>query len=221
MQEDGFIQSIHEAPHDEALRLIYADWLEERGDARGEFLRLESHLRRTNAQEPGYPDALAHWLELRDRVPADWLDRLGWRVNGLLLPRALVDLLARGRWGSFPRRGSVSPWGDVEAYSQQSMQLETPNVCYGLKWLGKPDTERPPGDVDPKLTVLIADLGVGSDEPFALDYRASFEQPRVLLYRWRADFDPTFPPGGVEGNRWVEVAPDFPAFHQQLRWGPA
>src|SRR5262245_28191257 len=100
MEEDGLLQSVREAPHDEGIRLIYADWLEERGDVRGEFLRVESHLRRTNAREPGFPAALARWLHLRDRVSADWLDGLGWRVNGLLLPRPLADLLARGRWGS-------------------------------------------------------------------------------------------------------------------------
>jgi uncharacterized protein (TIGR02996 family) len=219
VEEDLFIQSVHESPHDEDRRLIYADWLEERGDARYEFLRLENHLRRTKAWEPGYADALVHWLDCRDRAPAGWLDGLGWRVNGLLLPRALVDLLAGGRWQSSSEgdeRGS--PWGGVYAYSQKLMQTETTHVCYGLNWLGQPDTEHPPGDVAPKLTVLIADLGMGSDEPFALDYRVSFEQPRVLLYRWRLVHDRTLPARSEEGNRWVELARDFPAFCDQLRW---
>jgi len=37
----AFIDQIREAPHDDDARLIYADWLEERGDPRGDFIRLQ------------------------------------------------------------------------------------------------------------------------------------------------------------------------------------
>jgi uncharacterized protein (TIGR02996 family) len=43
--EEAFLQAIIESPEDDAPRLVYADWLEERGDPRGEFLRLECRLR--------------------------------------------------------------------------------------------------------------------------------------------------------------------------------
>jgi uncharacterized protein (TIGR02996 family) len=39
--EAAFLAAIHTAPEDDNLRLVYADWLEERGDLRGEYLRLE------------------------------------------------------------------------------------------------------------------------------------------------------------------------------------
>jgi uncharacterized protein (TIGR02996 family) len=39
-EEEAFLQGIRDAPKDAALRLVYADWLEERDDARCEFLRL-------------------------------------------------------------------------------------------------------------------------------------------------------------------------------------
>src|SRR4051812_10910093 len=35
---DAFLEAIREEPDDDAVRLIYADWLEERGDPRGEFI---------------------------------------------------------------------------------------------------------------------------------------------------------------------------------------
>jgi uncharacterized protein (TIGR02996 family) len=42
MQETAaFLQNIRQQPHDDAPRLIFADWLEERGDPRGEFIRLQ------------------------------------------------------------------------------------------------------------------------------------------------------------------------------------
>jgi uncharacterized protein (TIGR02996 family) len=39
--EESFMKAILEAPDDDALRLVYADWLEERGDPRGEFIRIQ------------------------------------------------------------------------------------------------------------------------------------------------------------------------------------
>src|SRR5262245_37162751 len=44
--EEGFLQAILKAPDDDAPRLIYADWLEERGDPRGEFIRIQCELAR-------------------------------------------------------------------------------------------------------------------------------------------------------------------------------
>jgi len=40
-EDEAFVQAIAANPNDDMLRLIYADWLEERGDARGEYLRLD------------------------------------------------------------------------------------------------------------------------------------------------------------------------------------
>jgi sulfatase modifying factor 1 len=38
--ESAFLQAMQEHPEDTALRLVFADWLEERGDPRGELIRL-------------------------------------------------------------------------------------------------------------------------------------------------------------------------------------
>lgn len=40
MEELGFIQAICDRPSDRLQRLVYADWLDERDDPRGEYLRL-------------------------------------------------------------------------------------------------------------------------------------------------------------------------------------
>jgi len=44
MTDDALLRSIREDPDDPARRLVYADWLEERGDVRGEYLRLSCRL---------------------------------------------------------------------------------------------------------------------------------------------------------------------------------
>lgn len=43
-REAQFIEAILANPDDESLRLVYADWLEERGDPRGEFIRVQCAL---------------------------------------------------------------------------------------------------------------------------------------------------------------------------------
>src|SRR5262245_10578056 len=53
--EDAFVQAVRESPGEASLRLMYADWLEERGDPLGEFLRLQhrlDHLDDSDAERP-------------------------------------------------------------------------------------------------------------------------------------------------------------------------
>lgn len=50
--EKAFLTAILEQPDDDSKKLIYADWLEERGDARGEYLRLMTKVRRDRAITP-------------------------------------------------------------------------------------------------------------------------------------------------------------------------
>jgi uncharacterized protein (TIGR02996 family) len=49
---DAFLQAIRENPADDGPRLIYADWLEERGDPRAEFIRVECELARLPGDDP-------------------------------------------------------------------------------------------------------------------------------------------------------------------------
>jgi uncharacterized protein (TIGR02996 family) len=43
---EGLLHAVAEAPEDDAPRLVYADWLEERGDPRHEFIRVQLELSR-------------------------------------------------------------------------------------------------------------------------------------------------------------------------------
>jgi uncharacterized protein (TIGR02996 family) len=45
MDDSSFIAAIRAQPHDDTLRLAYADWLEERGDRRSEWLRIHVQLK--------------------------------------------------------------------------------------------------------------------------------------------------------------------------------
>jgi uncharacterized protein (TIGR02996 family) len=69
--EAGFLRALQENPADDDARLVYADWLEERGDIRGEYLRLEHQL----AQIP------LRLAQLRQQIDPAWLASCG-RLTG-------------------------------------------------------------------------------------------------------------------------------------------
>ena len=65
-----FLRAIAANPADEAKRLVFADWLEERGDWRAEFLRLDCQLalETISAAE----EAKARWDKLWAKLSPSW-----------------------------------------------------------------------------------------------------------------------------------------------------
>ncbi|MEK6235020.1 MAG: TIGR02996 domain-containing protein, partial [Planctomycetales bacterium] len=57
MDESAFLREVCDSPLDDAPRLIFADWLEERGDVRGEFIRLQCDLEGMMEHHPEYGKA--------------------------------------------------------------------------------------------------------------------------------------------------------------------
>jgi uncharacterized protein (TIGR02996 family) len=62
MDEEYFLRAISASPDDNLVRLVYADWLDERDDPRGELVRLQVHLRQLPPD-----DQHRHQLERRER----------------------------------------------------------------------------------------------------------------------------------------------------------
>jgi uncharacterized protein (TIGR02996 family) len=78
--DEAFLQAIIDHPDDDAPRLVYADWLEEHGDAdRAEFIRVQCRL----AARDGEPDGLA---QLRERERQLLANELRWTapLHGLV-----------------------------------------------------------------------------------------------------------------------------------------
>lgn len=130
-------------------------------------------------------------------------------INGLPLPRDLLDLIAAGRWRCpadlsgvnrlFPDRGEFT------LYSLDYMPFENSGWIHQRTpyFLGAPDPYHAPGDIDPRCSILIGDLGIGYDQPIALDYRHSLDEPRVLTLQWLPD---------DQASRWIGIAPDIGTF---------
>jgi uncharacterized protein (TIGR02996 family) len=83
MDDDrGFVQALLASPDDDALRPIYADWLEEHGDLRGEYLRLECEKAALADEDPSARDETRRvrvaeievcMKALRPGIDEDWL----------------------------------------------------------------------------------------------------------------------------------------------------
>jgi uncharacterized protein (TIGR02996 family) len=106
MEDEAFLRAIRDEPGNEAIRLVYADWLDERNDPRGEFLRLCDRLQNkaTVPREPG-PDTIRRLNELLAAIDPGW-------VASVAMPPgpwdAIESLEARyddptflGRWRNF------------------------------------------------------------------------------------------------------------------------
>src|SRR5262249_27967980 len=90
-QADAFVQAILDDPDDDSLRLIYADWLEERGDPRGQFIRLQYALAGMDADDPRRRP-----LEARERVLLKehgkvWAGPLLQFIEGYTFRRGFVE----------------------------------------------------------------------------------------------------------------------------------
>jgi uncharacterized protein (TIGR02996 family) len=68
MEEQAFLDAITANPADDCHRLVYADWLEERGDPRSEYIRLRLKL----PERRGRKRVQARLAELSDDIDDGW-----------------------------------------------------------------------------------------------------------------------------------------------------
>jgi uncharacterized protein (TIGR02996 family) len=74
----AFIDAIAENPDDDTARLVYADWLDERGDPRAEYLRLEVELAVVTTI---WQEAVeSRIVELRASLDPTWIRGLSYAI---------------------------------------------------------------------------------------------------------------------------------------------
>lgn len=93
-EEEPFVQAIHSNPADRSGYLIYADWLEEHGDMRADFLRRFSELHCADSKD-ATEDELAtrhsHCLDRMKQVSQPWLHRLFGQGKQLAAVRGRME----------------------------------------------------------------------------------------------------------------------------------
>lgn len=82
-QEQAFLDQLAADPGDDVTRLVYADWLEDHGDPRAAFLRLEIGISRMTGDCP-FPQ-IDHWAAVWQDIDHDWVRRVGKRFDLWLL----------------------------------------------------------------------------------------------------------------------------------------
>jgi uncharacterized protein (TIGR02996 family) len=93
VDEQGFVQAILANLTDDGPRLVYADWLEERGDPRGEFLRIQTALTRMPRKDQQQAPFRKRLKELRSTIGSDalaWFNALRYRTVFAALARPLT-----------------------------------------------------------------------------------------------------------------------------------
>ena len=109
--EAAFLEAIREDPNDDVARLAYADWLDEQGDSRCEYLRLEHQLSQT-AQR---------LRELQRKIEPAWLADVrrpppGRKARG----DKLIDIRQ-------PGGRSLWCWKYVVAYTYDGYMVRSPS----------------------------------------------------------------------------------------------
>ena len=81
MTEGDWLQALARSPDEDALRLAFADWLEERGDARGAYLRAEArHFHKESRR------AAQDVCRLQEQVDPVWANLVSRPPFGILVP---------------------------------------------------------------------------------------------------------------------------------------
>jgi uncharacterized protein (TIGR02996 family) len=115
MDHTAFLAAIIADPDDDSPRLVYADWLEERGDPRGAFIRLQCALERASADDPRRPALEDEADDLLADHEAEWTAPLRSAARGWRFRRGFVEWVevdgttfqeqAESWFAAFPLRG--------------------------------------------------------------------------------------------------------------------
>jgi uncharacterized protein (TIGR02996 family) len=93
--ESDFLWAIVEAPDDDALRLVYSDWLEEHGrPRRAELIRVQVPLARLPARDPQRAELEGRELALLRDNERQWLGPLRPWLSGWQFRRGLVEVVS-------------------------------------------------------------------------------------------------------------------------------
>jgi uncharacterized protein (TIGR02996 family) len=91
---DAFLRDIIANPDDDTPRLIYADWLEDQSDPRGEFIHVQCLLADLAVEDPRRPALQARERELLARHQDQWLGPLRPLLSGWTFRRGFLDAVS-------------------------------------------------------------------------------------------------------------------------------
>lgn len=94
--EQAFLEEIWDKPDDDMPRLMFADWLEEQGNPRGEFIRIQCELAKMDEDDPRRADLEARERELQSAHVRDWTGEFHPLVDRWEFRRGFVEGVTMG-----------------------------------------------------------------------------------------------------------------------------
>jgi uncharacterized protein (TIGR02996 family) len=153
MTQNDFLRAIIAHPEDDLPRLVYADWLEERGDPRGEFIRLQFALR-----DPDLDPRVRHQMTVREQElltvhETEWLGELAPLKALCTFRRGFPDELTIGAGPFLERAGRLVRGSTVRAVTLQKVGDLLPTLTRsaaleGLTRLSFPDGVLADADIE-------------------------------------------------------------------------
>ncbi len=125
--EEGFLGTIQENKADLAPRLVYADWLEERGDSRSDLIRIEEEMRRLPVFSDRFWELKPQRNALRSRANTTWLEAMNYTQHAQLIFAHGIPDGWKERWRlirEFTERWHNIPMGDVGGRQSEIAETE-------------------------------------------------------------------------------------------------
>jgi len=232
---ERLLAAVIDAPDDDLPRLVYADWLEEHGDAAGRvraaFIRLQVELARLASDDPRRP-------ALEERERAEWrglwprayhadlpqLDKVRWgtgRFEEPQLVRGFVELLRVRNWKVLADHGAALFRAAPIRHLQVDFELPTPGtmkklaawpLLRRLRALSMDYRSYRPGIGDPAARALAASPHLGGLRELSLvsDDITQAGVRELLAAPWLSGLrrlDLTYNPIGDEGTALIAASP--------------
>jgi uncharacterized protein (TIGR02996 family) len=91
MENSALLDEIYANPRDDNPRLIYADWLMDQGDPRGEFISLQCQRNRLESTDPAFRRMRKRELELLKQAKGAWVGPIQQMVDRFEFKRGFVS----------------------------------------------------------------------------------------------------------------------------------
>jgi uncharacterized protein (TIGR02996 family) len=202
-EEQGFLETLAANPGDDATRLVYADWLDERGDPLGSYLRLEIELARLAEHDARTAALEAQLQQLRSGIPSELAEVAGKRWDVWLLAYepvqkiAVIKLIreltnlglaeAKDRSEALPVRISANHWrGEAEVHAARlrdvaSGRVVAPDHCVAIRPASGPAPH--PLQVSRPPSPCLIPPGSGPFDVYLVSYPAHLKINAIKVIR--------------------------------------
>jgi uncharacterized protein (TIGR02996 family) len=118
IDNDPFLPALLEEPDNDTLRLIYADWLDDQGQARGEFIRIQCAKAKAADDDPCLPIWEARERELLTTHEVDWVRPLRHLIDAWEFRRGFVEKVTMRPGANWSELLELAPVRHIHFYQR-------------------------------------------------------------------------------------------------------